>query len=119
LLSLSLTLSEKIMRIIALIALTLPLTGCYTQTHITRTVHRSDGSTETYENRSNGYNYNPNFTGHWDSHNEQNANFSGVMPMQPPPQPVSAGFSNSPLQWGAPAPQYANGTVQDRQFTVR
>jgi hypothetical protein len=55
------------MRIALLVALTLPLTGCYTQTNITRTVKHTDGTVETYENRSNGYNYNPNFTGHADS----------------------------------------------------
>lgn len=55
------------MRIAALLALTLPLCGCYTQTNITRTVKHTDGTVETYENRSNGYNYNPNFTGHWDN----------------------------------------------------
>ena len=55
------------MRIALLVALTLSLCGCYTRTHITRTVKRADGSTEIYENRSDGYNYNPNFTGHADS----------------------------------------------------
>jgi hypothetical protein len=40
------------------------LSGCYTQTQVTRTVTRADGSTERYENRSTGYNYNPNWTGH-------------------------------------------------------
>lgn len=39
------------------------LCGCYTQTNITRTVKHANGSTEIYENKSNGYNYNPNFTG--------------------------------------------------------
>ena len=87
------------MRNLAIIALTLPLTGCYTQTHITRTVHRTDGSTETYENRSNGYNYNPNFTGHWDTRNEQTANFTGVLPPAPPQQPFTSGFGdNQPPQ---------------------
>ena len=37
--------------------------GCYTQTNITRTVKHPNGSVEVYENKSNGYNYNPNFTG--------------------------------------------------------
>ena len=37
--------------------------GCYTQTDITRTVTMPDGKVETYVNKSNGYNYNPNFTG--------------------------------------------------------
>jgi hypothetical protein len=40
------------------------LSGCYTQTNVTRTITRADGSTERYENRSTGYNYNPNWTGH-------------------------------------------------------
>ena len=74
------------MRIALLIALTLPLTGCYTQTNITRTVKHTDGTVETYENRSNGYNYNPNFTGHADSNyqiranNSTNQNFSAELP---------------------------------------
>ena len=96
------------MRILATIVLTLPLTGCFSQSHITRTVHRADGSTETYENHSNGYNYNPNFTGHWDSHNEQNTNFTGLMPVPTPPQPVPTGFD----AYVAPA-GYAG------QFTIR
>jgi hypothetical protein len=37
--------------------------GCYTETNITRTVKHTNGSVEVYENKSNGYNYNPNFTG--------------------------------------------------------
>ena len=48
------------------IALLIPiplLTGCYTQTDIKRTITRADGSQEIYENKSHGYNYNPNFTG--------------------------------------------------------
>jgi len=47
-----------------LLTVTLPLSGCYTQTNVTRTITRADGSTERYENRSTGYNYNPNWTGH-------------------------------------------------------
>jgi len=79
------------MRIIAIIALTLPLTGCYTETHIKRTVTRADGSTEIYENNSHGYNYNPNYTGHWDNTTQINANsnntqaFSGQFPPLFPP----------------------------------
>ena len=46
-----------------LIAVSLSCFGCYTQTNITRTVKHANGSTEIYENKSNGYNYNPNFTG--------------------------------------------------------
>lgn len=42
----------------------LALGGCYTETRVTRKVTRADGSTEVYENYSNGYNYNPNWTGH-------------------------------------------------------
>jgi len=83
------------MRIALLVALTLPLAGCYTQTNITRTVKRADGSTEIYENRSNGYNYNPNYTGHWDNsmqvHNygTANSNVEAVLPpgAQPPVSP--------------------------------
>lgn len=45
-------------------ALALTAQGCYTETRVTRTITRADGSTEVYENRSNGYNYNPNWTGH-------------------------------------------------------
>lgn len=47
----------------ALLAVSLSGFGCYTQTNITRTVKHANGSTEIYENKSNGYNYNPNFTG--------------------------------------------------------
>ena len=64
------------MRIALLIALTLPLTGCYTQTNITRTVKHTDGTVETYENKSNGYNYNPNFTGHADTNYQIRTNAS-------------------------------------------
>jgi len=75
------------MRIALLVALTLSLCGCYTRTHITRTVKRADGSTEIYENRSDGYNYNPNFTGHADNtvqfHNYGTAN-SKVEAVFPP-----------------------------------
>ena len=45
-------------------ALALTAQGCYTETRVRRTVTRADGSTEVYENNSNGYNYNPNWTGH-------------------------------------------------------
>jgi hypothetical protein len=79
------------MRIIAIIALTLPLTGCYTQTNITRTVRHPDGSVETYENRSNGYNYNPNFTGHMDNNYQIRANSDASQhinaTIQPPMSP--------------------------------
>lgn len=53
------------MRFAAVVAssVSLVMCGCYTQTNITRTVKHANGSTETYENKSNGYNYNPNFTG--------------------------------------------------------
>ena len=37
--------------------------GCATQTDITRTVTMPDGKTETYVNKSKGFNYNPNYTG--------------------------------------------------------
>jgi len=62
------------MRMIATILTTAALCGCHTQTHITRTVRHPDGSVETYENRSDGYNYNPNFTGHWDNNYQIRAN---------------------------------------------
>lgn len=52
------------MRTLAAILALCALSGCYTETRVTRTVTRADGSTEVYENRSNGYNYNPNWTGH-------------------------------------------------------
>lgn len=48
---------------VVLSSTSLVLCGCYTQTNITRTVKHANGSTEIYENKSNGYNYNPNFTG--------------------------------------------------------
>lgn len=69
---------------IALLVLPLALTGCYTRTHITRTVHHTDGTVESYENRSDGYNYNPNFTGHTDYSNTQSVKFNGI------PQPEMA-----------------------------
>jgi hypothetical protein len=79
------------MRIALLIALTLPLTGCYTQTNITRTVRHTDGTVETYENKSNGYNYNPNFTGHWDNNYQIRANSDASQrinaEIQPPVSP--------------------------------
>jgi hypothetical protein len=82
------------MRIAALLVLALPLCGCYTRTHITRTVKHPDGSTETYENHSDGYNYNPNFTGHADSNYQirsnanSNQNFSAeVNPFAAPLSP--------------------------------
>ena len=79
------------MRIALLIALTLPLTGCYTQTHITRTVKHTDGTTETYENRSNGYNYNPNFIGSWENNYQIRANSvnNQQIGVQVPPAPFA------------------------------
>jgi len=81
------------MRIAALLVLTLPLCGCYTRTHITRTVKHTDGTTETYENRSDGYNYNPNFTGHADNNYQirasTNANQNISAEMNPFAVPVS------------------------------
>ena len=62
------------MRLIAIIVTSLSLTGCYTQTNISRTVRHTDGTVETYENKSNGYNYNPNFTGHMDNNYQIRAN---------------------------------------------
>lgn len=55
-------------------------TACHTRTNVTRTVQHTDGTLETYTNQSDGYNYNPNWTGHSDqnystrvnSHNTQN-----------------------------------------------
>ena len=37
--------------------------GCATETDITRTVTMPDGKSETYVNKSKGFNYNPNYTG--------------------------------------------------------
>jgi hypothetical protein len=53
------------MRFAALVvtAVSLSAFGCATETNITRTVKHANGSTEIYENKSKGYNYNPNFTG--------------------------------------------------------
>ena len=48
---------------IVLSAVFLTAVGCATETNITRTVKHANGSTEIYENKSKGYNYNPNFTG--------------------------------------------------------
>lgn len=39
------------------------IVGCATETNITRTVTMPDGKVEVYENKSKGFNYNPNFTG--------------------------------------------------------
>lgn len=77
------------------IALLIPialLTGCYTQTDIKRTITRADGSQEIYENKSHGYNYNPNFTGHMDNnyqfHSSTHANSFVTIPPQYPQQPT-------------------------------
>ena len=79
------------MKTALLAILALSLTGCYTQTDIKRTVQHQDGTIETYENRSHGYNYNPNYTGHWDSYSNQtmrwNGGFGGAP--YPPPQQQS------------------------------
>jgi hypothetical protein len=48
---------------IVVTAVSLSAFGCATETNITRTVKHANGSTEIYENKSKGYNYNPNFTG--------------------------------------------------------
>lgn len=82
---------------IALLSAPLVLGGCYTRTHITRTVHHADGSRETYENRSDGYNYNPNFTGHADYSNVQNVKFNGI----PLPEPAQNPYGvQQPLAFG-------------------
>ena len=39
------------------------MVGCATETDITRTVTMPDGKSETYVNKSKGFNYNPNYTG--------------------------------------------------------
>ena len=55
------------MRTITFIVLPLSLlAGCHTQTDIERTIHRADGTVEVYRNYSDGYYYNPNFTGYRD-----------------------------------------------------
>ena len=53
------------MRLITLIGLLSlsSIVGCATETNITRTVTMPDGKVEVYENKSKGFNYNPNFTG--------------------------------------------------------
>ena len=48
--------------IIAVLAVSTTV-GCATETDITRTVTMPDGKSETYINKSKGYNYNPNYTG--------------------------------------------------------
>jgi hypothetical protein len=75
------------------IALLIPialLAGCYTQTDIKRTITRADGSQEIYENKSHGYNYNPNFTGHMDNnyqfHSSTHANSNSFVTLPPPQQ---------------------------------
>ncbi len=55
------------MKIATFALCTLVLGGCHVQSNITRTITRTDGSVETYTNTSDGYNYNPNFSGHSDS----------------------------------------------------
>jgi hypothetical protein len=87
----------------ALLVLPLALGGCYTQTHITRTVKHMDGSTEVYENKSTGYNYNPNFTGHYGSYSDQSATFTGFPPPDPSAQPQPSSFQTAPGAFG----QYA------------
>jgi hypothetical protein len=91
------------MRIALLIALTLPLTGCYTQTHITRTVKHTDGTTETYENHSTGYNYNPNFTGHYGSYSDQSVKFTNPMAADA----ANANTNQSNAGWNQFYQQYA------------
>lgn len=85
------------------IALLIPialLTGCYTQTDIKRTITRADGSQEIYENKSHGYNYNPNFTGHMDNnyqvhsstHSNANANSNVFQSVTVPPTSPNGQF---------------------------
>jgi hypothetical protein len=93
-----------------IIALSLSLTGCYTETHIKRTVQHSDGTTETYENNSHGYNYNPNYTGTWDSHINQNTRWNTQFP--PPPPNVRREAEKSDFPGNFPDP-YAT------QFNIR
>lgn len=45
------------------IAVLASLVGCKTSTNITKTVTLADGSVTSYVNISEGWNYNPNFTG--------------------------------------------------------
>ena len=81
------------MRTLAAILALCALSGCYTETRVTRTVTRADGSTEVYENRSNGYNYNPNWTGHSEN------TFTGHTYSVNAPSPFAAAVPQS-------APQY-------------
>lgn len=85
----------RLIHISALLAVSL-LSGCYAQTNISRKVTRADGSTDTYENHSNGYNYNPNYTGTQDMVYESRIN--GVA--------VNNAFSSTQLTL---PPQYPNG----------
>lgn len=55
------------MKTITLLLSALFLCGCHVKSNISRTITRNDGSVETYTNNSDGYNYNPNFSGHSDS----------------------------------------------------
>lgn len=72
--------------------LALSAQGCFTQTNITRTVTHADGRVERYENRSNGYGYNPNFTGHYDSYTHTSASsFVRVPPPMTDAQPGQFG----------------------------
>lgn len=87
----------------ALLVLPLALGGCYTQTHITRTVKHTDGSTEVYENKSTGYNYNPNFTGHYGSYSDQAVSITN--PVTAAPAPTNTNQSNA--DWNQFYQQYA------------
>lgn len=77
--------------------LSVSLTGCYTQTNTIRTVRHQDGTLETYENHSNGYNYNPNYTGHMDNNYQIHSNMNAFASQT---QNINAAFgtpiANSP-----------------------
>lgn len=76
------------------------LSGCYTETRVTRTVTRPDGSSEVYENHSNGYNYNPNWTGH--SENTFIGHTYNVAPLAEP----------SPFITSRPDPAFGQHTIR-------
>lgn len=90
------------------------LMGCHTQTDIKRSVTRADGSTEVYENHSDGYNYNPNYTGTFDNtnntqvHSNYNQNMNFAVPAYYPQNQYYGNYGNygnqSPFTNSVPCP---------------
>jgi len=65
---------RKAISTLACVVLAYCATGCHTRTNVVRTVQHKDGTLETYTNYSDGYNYNPNWTGHSDMNSSNRVN---------------------------------------------